>query len=145
MSLVPPDAPAPSEVVDAILDADQVVLGPGSLFTSVLATCAVADILAALKARSGGRVYVCNLRPQPGETDGMSVGDHLNALLDHGVPVDVIVVDDAERTTSSPTGAAVVQAPVARPDGLAHDPAGLAAVLRRLAESAQEVERRQTG
>ena len=57
----PPSRPRCSQ---AIADADQVVIGPGSLFTSVLAVCAVPAIRAALPAGPGGRVYVCNLRPQ---------------------------------------------------------------------------------
>lgn len=131
LSFEPPDAPAPRGVVEAIEQADQVVLGPGSLFTSVLATCAVPDVRAALEARTMGRVYVCNLCPEPGETDGMSAGDHLQALRRHGVPVDVVVVDG---TTSPPAdiGARVIRADMRRPDGLAHDPARLATVLARL-------------
>ncbi|HMC39637.1 MAG TPA: uridine diphosphate-N-acetylglucosamine-binding protein YvcK, partial [Acidimicrobiales bacterium] len=68
VSIVPPDATVPEEAGRALADADQVVLGPGSLFTSVLAVAAVPGIRAVLEARAGGRVYVCNLRPQPPET-----------------------------------------------------------------------------
>lgn len=95
VSVVPADAPAPGEVVDAITSADQVVIGPGSLYTSVLATCVVPDIRAALAGRKSGRVYVCNLRPQYPETAGFSADDHLLALLRHGVGVDVMVADPA--------------------------------------------------
>ena len=144
VAIVPPDAPAPPGVVAAIAEADQVVIGPGSLFTSVLATCAVPDIRAALAARSGGRVYVCNLRPQPHETEGFGAGDHLAALESHGVVVDVMVHDPAAlRRPGRPwrdggpgrgTGAGipVVSAAVARADGDGHDVGRLAEVLAGL-------------
>ena len=116
VSIVPPDAPAPPEVLAALAGADQVVIGPGSLFTSVLAACVVPDIRAALAARSGGRVYVCNLRPQLPETAGFTTADYLRAVRGHGVMVDVMVPPDD----------------LARPDGNGHDPERLAAVLRLL-------------
>jgi uncharacterized cofD-like protein len=116
VSIVPPDAPAPEEVRIAVTEADQVVIGPGSLFTSVLAVCVVPDIRAALDARHGGRIYVCNLRPQSPETAGFSTDDHLRAVRDHGVPIDVMV----------PPG------DLGQPDGSGHDAHRLAAVLRLL-------------
>ena len=155
VSIVPPDAPAPAEVLDALADADQVVIGPGSLFTSVLAVCVVPDICAALTERSGGRVYVCNLRPQLPETAGFTAEDHLSAVLDHGVPIDTIVVpagagpdnsarsDSSARTESSATlapmaatwrGVPVVVAGLERADGSGHDAEQLAEVLRLLAQ-----------
>ena len=132
VSIVPPDAPSPDAVVAAIEEADQVVVGPGSLFTSVLAVCAVPGVRAALAARRGGAiVYVCNLRPQPPETAGFSPADHLRAVLDHGVPVDAMVSPDPG-ASAQVHGIKVVTAPVGRPDGAGHDPRRLAAVLRRL-------------
>jgi uncharacterized cofD-like protein len=116
ISIVPPDAPAPEEVVAAVSEADQVIIGPGSLFTSVLAVCVVPGIRAALSAREGGRIYVCNLRPQLPETAGFSTEDHLRAVRNHGVPIDVMV----------PPG------DLGRPDYTGHDPERLAAVLRVL-------------
>ncbi len=116
VSIVPADAPAPPEVVAAVAEADQVVIGPGSLFTSVLAVCVVPDIRAALADRTGGRVYVCNLRPQLPETAGFNAADHLRAVRKHGVAIDVMV----------PPG------DLSRPDGSGHDPHKLAGVLRML-------------
>jgi uncharacterized cofD-like protein len=136
VDLVPPDAPVPPEVLTAVADADQVVIGPGSLFTSVLAVCVVPDIRSALAARTGGRVYVCNLRPQLPETAGFTTADHLRAVLDHGVPVDVMVAPAAP--AASPQWAAdlfgvrVMAGGVARPDGGGHESTGLASVLRML-------------
>jgi uncharacterized cofD-like protein len=141
VAIVPPDAPAPPEVVEAIAEADQVVIGPGSLFTSVLATCAVPDIRAALAARSGGRVYVCNLRPQLHETEGYGAVDHLAALASHGVVVDVMVHDpDAlplgggRRGLTGADPTTVLAAAVARSDGDGHDVGRLAAVLAGLCD-----------
>jgi uncharacterized cofD-like protein len=135
--LRPPDPLAPPEVLAAIAAADQVVLGPGSLFTSVLAVCAVPGIRKALADRAGGRVYVCNLRPQDPETAGYDADAHLAALRAHDVPVDVVVCDPST-AVGSPSGAGrgrveVVTAAVAGPSGHSHDPALLAGVLEELA------------
>lgn len=135
VSIVPPDAPVPAEVLKAIAEADQVIIGPGSLFTSVLAVCVVPGIRSALEARSssGSRptVYVCNLRPQPPETAGFTPADHLRAVLAHGVAVDVMVTHDRD-APATVHGTRVVYAPIGRSDGAGHAPARLAAVLRRL-------------
>jgi uncharacterized cofD-like protein len=131
VSLVPPDAAPPEEAVEAIRAADQVVIGPGSLYTSVLAVLAVPALRAAVAARRDGRVYVCNLRPQVPETAGFDAAAHVAALRAHGVVPDTVVHDPA----AMPAGdldVTVVEAAVARPDGLAHDPQRLAGVLARL-------------
>ena len=130
VSIVPPDAPVPAPVLETIAAADQVVIGPGSLYTSVLAVCVVPEIRAALARRSGGRIYVCNLRPQPPETDRYTAADHLDAVLDHGVPIDVMVAPPG--TPSRLRGVRVVTAPLSRPDGSGHDPERLAASLQGL-------------
>ncbi|MCL6092109.1 MAG: YvcK family protein [Actinobacteria bacterium] len=142
--LSPSSPEAPEEVVAAIASADQVVLGPGSLFTSVLAVCAVPAVRDALGARTGGRVYVCNLAPQEGETTGFDADAHLEALAAHGVLVDAVVCDPStsvgapswrgsavpgERSVSA---ARVVTGALARPDGHSHNPAFLAEVLESL-------------
>jgi uncharacterized cofD-like protein len=130
VSIVPPDAPVPAEVLDAVTRADQVIIGPGSLYTSVLAVCVVPEIRAALARRRDGRIYVCNLRPQLPETARYTAADHLGAVLDHGVPVDVMVAPPG--TPPCVRGVEVVAAPLGRSDGSGHDPERLAAVLRRL-------------
>lgn len=133
LTITPPDAPVPGEVLDAIAAADQVVLGPGSLFTSVLAVAAVPGIRAALEARRGGRVYVCNLRPQPPETAGFSEADHLRAVIEHSVPVDVMVAaGPGGDLGGSILGVPVVRADLACADGSGHEPRALADVLYRL-------------
>jgi uncharacterized cofD-like protein len=130
VSIVPPDAPVPSEVLTAVAEADQVVIGPGSLFTSVLAVCVVPEIRAALAGRKAGRVYVCNLRPQWPETAGFTPADHIAAVAGHGVAFDVVI--GPRGMTPSWRGVSVVTADLACPDGSGHDPERLASVLRML-------------
>lgn len=131
VSLIPPDAPAPPAAVEAILTADQVVVGPGSLYTSILAVVAVPQIAAALTRTRARKVYVCNLRQQVPETQGYDVGRHLDALAAHGLGVDVVVVDPRWMPMGR-IGVPVVEAQVGRADGSAHDPSELAAVLSHL-------------
>jgi uncharacterized cofD-like protein len=134
VEIVPADAPVPDEVLAAIAGADQVVMGPGSLFTSVLAVCAVPGIRDALQRRRGGRIYVCNLRPQLPETAGFGSLDHLRAVLDHDIPVDVMVAASRRDASgeSEERGVKVIRADLARSDGGGHDPERLAAVLEQL-------------
>ncbi|MBA2274993.1 MAG: YvcK family protein [Actinobacteria bacterium] len=105
--LDPLDVPAYPPAVQAILEADQVLLGPGSLYTSLIATVLVPGINAALQQSSARRIFVCNTRMQPGETDGLDAVAHVRALLDHcgGACIDT----------------AVVQSPVLEVDGVALD------------------------
>ncbi|MBI3760718.1 MAG: YvcK family protein [Chloroflexi bacterium] len=84
--LQPDDAPAYPEAVKAILDADLVVAGPGSLFTSIIPNLLVRDIAEATRASRALKIYVCNVATQPGETDGYSVLDHIEALERHVGP-----------------------------------------------------------
>lgn len=89
----PPRPQVSGCVRDAIADADWVLLGPGSLFTSVLAVCALPDIASALALTPARVVWICNLAAQPGETAGMCALDHLRALRRHGVRIDAVVHD----------------------------------------------------
>jgi uncharacterized cofD-like protein len=83
----------PFAAVQAIQGADWVLLAPGSLYTSTLATSALPQIVSAL-ARTPARVlWLCNLDPGRGETVGMTAEDHLTALRAHGVRVDGILYD----------------------------------------------------
>ncbi|HEX2908040.1 MAG TPA: uridine diphosphate-N-acetylglucosamine-binding protein YvcK [Phototrophicaceae bacterium] len=83
LQLTPPDAQAYEESVHAILDADLVVIGPGSLFTSILPNLLVRGVAEALRATSAYKIYVCNVATQPGETDNFSVAEHVLALEQH--------------------------------------------------------------
>lgn len=133
VSLVPADALTPKEVPEALAGADQIVIGPGSLFTSVLAAAIVPDVKAALAATSAQRVYVCNLLPQVPETSGFDVAAHVEALNAHGVVVDIVLCDPRSMALGVPAGR-VVERDLARPNGLAHDPMLLAKALAELSD-----------
>jgi uncharacterized cofD-like protein len=84
-----PEQPAAyPEAIKAILEADLILLGPGSLYTSLLPNLLVEGIYRALLASSAMRIYVCNVATQHGETDGYGVREHVQALRDH-LPEDV--------------------------------------------------------
>ncbi|MBV9332870.1 MAG: YvcK family protein [Candidatus Eremiobacteraeota bacterium] len=91
----PPAAPL-DEVIAAIRDADAIVLGPGSLFTSVAPNFLVNRIAREVAHAHAVKIYVCNVMTQPGETDGMTAGDHVEALLANaGERVfDYVIVND---------------------------------------------------
>ena len=69
--------------ISALLNADLILLGPGSLYTSIIPNLLVPDILAALRASEAFKVYICNVATQPGETADYTVGDHVRALTEH--------------------------------------------------------------
>jgi len=81
--LEPNDAPAFPPVIKAILNADMIIVGPGSLYTSLLPNLLVHDLLGAIQASRAVKVYVCNIATQSGETDVYTVHDHVSALEEH--------------------------------------------------------------
>jgi uncharacterized cofD-like protein len=81
--LEPNDAPAFPPALNAILNADMIVVGPGSLYTSLLPNLLVQDLLGAVNASRALKVYVCNIATQSGETDLYSCSDHVHALEEH--------------------------------------------------------------
>jgi len=95
VSLEPHDAPAYGPALDAIRDADVVVIGPGSLFTSIIPNFLVSGVTDALRASDALVVYVCNVANMRGETSGMDAADHVDALIAHGLDglIDVALVD----------------------------------------------------
>jgi uncharacterized cofD-like protein len=130
--LTPSDATAGRDVLAALAAADQIVIGPGSLFTSVLAALCVGGIREALRAARGRRIYVANLGGQPHETAGYDVGRHLEVLAAHGVEVDVVLADTARIALGSTSQDwPVIATPLAAPNGREHDPGLLAAALAR--------------
>ena len=131
VSVVPPDARTPKGALDAIAAADQIVVGPGSLFTSVLAVIAVPAIREAIAAATARTVYVCNLRPQVPETDGYDVAGHLAALAAHGLEVDVALCHPGALPMGD-VGVVCVEKPVAVADLSEHDPVLLGEALKRL-------------
>ena len=74
--------PAP-EVIDAIKNADLIIMGPGSLYTSVISNFLVKDITRAIWRSKAKKIYVCNAMTQPGETDNYSVSDHVKTIFEH--------------------------------------------------------------
>ena len=138
--LAPPDAASPSSVTEAILSADQIVLAPGSLFTSLLPALCASAVTAALMRATAPVVQIVNLAAQVPETEGLDAKDHLRAVLDHGLRVNALVVDASSRlqvdeAAIEQLGVRVVTADLARPDVSAHEPAKLAPVLAGLLES----------
>jgi len=81
--IAPDHPPAFPEAIRAILDADLVVVGPGSLYTSLLPNLLIPEVVAAMQACRAPCVYVCNVATEPGATDGYSVADHLAAIERH--------------------------------------------------------------
>jgi uncharacterized cofD-like protein len=96
IQLKPSDPPAYPGTIQAILGADMIVIGPGSLFTSILPNLLVRDIAEAVRSSRAFRVFVCNIGSQPGETDGFTCQDHIDALEQHIGPglVDLVLVND---------------------------------------------------
>lgn len=86
------------ESIDSIMDADIVLLGPGSLYTSIIPNLLVTDISKALKETKAEVVYILNIMTQPGETNGYNVTDHVVAIIDHANSniIDKIVVNSRE-------------------------------------------------
>jgi uncharacterized cofD-like protein len=80
LTLEPADARPNPEVLQAIAQADAIVMGPGSLYTSILPNLLVPGVAKAVERSGALKIYVCNVMTQPGETDGYSVSSHLKAL-----------------------------------------------------------------
>jgi uncharacterized cofD-like protein len=153
----PEGVPAPDGVIAAIERADIVVMSPGSLFTSTIPSLLGGGVAEALARFDGPVAYAANVMTQAGETGGFTVSDHVRAISEHVGPVitDVLVhsggfSDDLlaryERENASPTivdpdplsgmGVRVREADLLSDDesrGVRHDPAKLAAEVRRLA------------
>jgi len=98
------------EVIQAILSADIIVVGPGSLYTSILPNLLVKDIASAIRTSQALKIFVCNVATQKGETEGFSCGDHLRVIEDHiGVNIfDIIVANDYSPKEYNPNIEAVM-------------------------------------
>ncbi len=155
VSLQPENARAFPPTIQAILRAEMIVFGPGSLFTSILPTLLIPDIAQAIRAASAPRIYVCNIATQQGETDGFTVADHVEVIERHlgSDIIDVVLCNDSYPPLAEGTRTRYVflsESDRVRLDKYKlctadltdgerpwrHDPVKLAAALQRLAELA---------
>lgn len=93
----PASPKAQEEALEAILNAELIIFGPGSLYTSIIPNLLVPGIIDAIKKTSAHKVFVCNIMTQPGETTSYTVSNHVSALLEHAKYqnlVDVVVAND---------------------------------------------------
>ena len=154
--LLPEHPQALPEAIRAIEEADLILLGPGSLYTSVIPNLLVAGVPEAIRASDALKIYICNIMTQDGETEGYTAADHLEALLAHGVPgmVDLCLANSApvhpglvekyraedaaplvvDRERIASMGLELVERPVASEGGdyARHDPDKLAAAVLEL-------------
>jgi len=154
LAIEPADAAPVERALQAIAKADLILIGPGSLYTSVLPNLLIKPIAEAMRQARALRVYVCNVMTQPGETDGYSAEEHLAAIIEHaGLVVDVMIMNGRRPTEQILTAyAAENQYPVpfdvnavrelgvtpffgdiiAEGNFVRHDPAALAETIFRL-------------
>ena len=144
----PPDAVGNPAAVDAVRDADLIVMGPGSLFTSTLPPLLVPAIKQAVLAARAKRIYVCNLLEQPGETLGYSASKHIERLFQHVGPgcVDAVLVPGRPLETTKIAvdfdaehlrvlGVDVIEAEIVASDGFHHDSRALGVALMAIASA----------
>ncbi|MBP7216808.1 MAG: YvcK family protein [Candidatus Omnitrophica bacterium] len=96
--LKPSQSSATPEALEAIREAQIIVLGPGSLYTSIIPNLLIQEIRDAIVASNAIKVYVCNVMTQPGETDGYKASDHIRTLINHSHAriIDYCVVNNGE-------------------------------------------------
>ncbi len=101
VNLTPEQPAATPDALKAIREAQIIVLGPGSLYTSIIPNLLIKEITREIAESGAIKVYVCNVMTQPGETDGYSVSDHIKALVSHSHPhiLDYCVVNNGEVPT----------------------------------------------
>jgi uncharacterized cofD-like protein len=94
--LDPPDALPLKDALEAIHSADLITIGPGSLYTSLIPNILIKEVIEAVRASNATKVYVQNIMTQPGETEGYSASDHVQALAEHcgGILFPNILVND---------------------------------------------------
>ncbi len=162
--VTPTDAGASADAIAAVAEADVIVLGPGSLYTSILPTLLLPDLRDAVAASPALRVYVCNVATQPGETSGYDLADHVEALEGHTVRglVDVVLANNDFRAhipqewhselvrlrrwppSEATQPRLVLDDVVDSGNPRHHDPARLAAAIVRIAESVPSRRRART-
>ncbi len=89
------DCQAHQSAIKALVNADAIIIGPGSLYTSIMPNLVIKGIVDTIQRSNAVKIYVCNVMTQPGETDGYAVTDHVNAILDHAkIPIDYVLVNN---------------------------------------------------
>jgi uncharacterized cofD-like protein len=85
-----------NEAVESIVNADAIIIGPGSLYTSIIPNLVIPRIVHTLRSSNAVKIYICNIMTQPGETDGYSVTDHVRAIYDHAkhLHFDYVIVNN---------------------------------------------------
>lgn len=155
--LYPENASTTPEVKISIQQADVIIIGPGSLYTSILPNLLVKGIVKAIKQSQALKVYICNVMTQPGETDNYTAADHVQALIDHCGPdlFDYIIVNNQsgsaelrkkyeaegafpiviDRDRLQEQGVKVIEADLLKKDSyLRHDPLELAKLIFELSK-----------
>ena len=96
--LTPEDATPTKDALEAVRQADIVILGPGSLYTSIIPNLIINGMAQTLSQSAAYKIYVCNVMTQPGETDGYSASEHVKAIVDHTMPgvVNAVIVNNAD-------------------------------------------------
>jgi uncharacterized cofD-like protein len=94
--LTPEDVTAGDDAIRAIEEADLVVIGPGSLYTSIMPSLLLPELFAAVRASAAVRLYICNVATQRGETQGYDLADHVGALERHTGPgwIDAVLANN---------------------------------------------------
>jgi len=112
LTLIPDDPTAHPEAIRAIKDADMVVIGPGSLFTSIVPNLLISGIAAALTHSSAFKVYVCNVAEEPLQTEGYGVLEHLNIVRHYGgeTAVDAVIANNNVPAGPTPAGLDFIRA-----------------------------------
>jgi uncharacterized cofD-like protein len=106
LSLTDKEARPTQDALDAIKEADVIILGPGSLFTSVIPNLIIKGMSEAIAQSNAFKIYICNVMTQHGETDGLSASDHLKAIIEHSNKnvVNACLINNAEPPTDEILG-----------------------------------------
>ena len=136
----PANCTALPEAIEAIGEADLIILGPGSLYTSVIPNLLVNGIVEAILKSKAKKIYVCNIMTQPGETTDYTVASHINALFKHSKGkkiVDAVLVNNSLPDNISDGYAASSSIPV-RLDMENITPIGVEIVSQKLIQENKE-------
>jgi uncharacterized cofD-like protein len=123
VKLVGQDINAPEKALLAIKEADQIIIGPGSLYTSLLAALSAEGIREAIETSEGRKIYIANLQQQKYETFGYNIADHIRALNKHGIKCDVTLlpVKSVLESGDIPDDTETIKVPLTTESGNIHD------------------------